>query len=168
MAIYSWKCGRKDCELLFLPEKCGIKECEFGQYSHSLNLQFFPPHSFLSQSFLSLRYSKSFRAVYATAPYVTELVEANKLSRDLDFVNNLLEKRNIKKKHEDKLEMKYNIRRKRLNIVREEMKQRIKAVSAEIKRFNSRINQYQQNNQGRFFQRLNNEQGNHQYEIPNC
>ena len=51
------------------------------------------------------------------------------------------------------------------------MKQRIKALGAKIKRFNSRINQYQQNrmfvkNQGRFFQRLNEEE-NHQYEIPN-
>ena len=67
------------------------------------------------------------------------------LSRDLDFVNSLIEKRNIKKKHEDRLERRYNIRRKRRNIVREEMKQRIKTVGAKIKRFNSRINQYQQN-----------------------
>ena len=86
-------------------------------------------------------------------------------------MNNLLEKRNIKKKHKDRLEKRYNIRRKRLNIVREEMKQRIKALGVKIKRFNSRINQYQQNrmfvkNQGRFFQRLNEEE-NHQYEIPN-
>ena len=45
-------------------------------------------------------------------------------------------------------------------------------MGAKITRFNSRINQYQQNwtfanNQGRFFQRLNNEEENHQYEIPN-
>ena len=78
------------------------------------------------------------------------------LSRDLDFVNNLLKKRNIKKKHKARLERKYSIRRKRLNIIREEIKQRIEAVGAKIKRFNSRINQYQQNrmflnNQGRFF-----------------
>ena len=103
--------------------------------------------------------------MYAAAAYVTELVGANRLpktkkqlwwkrglegklkelSRDLDFVNNLLEKRNIKKKHKDRMERRYNIRRKRLNIVMEEMKQRIKAVGAKVKRFNSRINQYQQN-----------------------
>ena len=52
------------------------------------------------------------------------------------------------------------------------MKQRIKAVGKKIKRLNSRINQYQQNrmfvnNQGRFFQRLNNEEKNHQCEITN-
>ena len=95
------------------------------------------------------------------------------LSRDLDFVNNLLEKRNIKKKHKYRLERKYNIqKKKRLKIVREEMKPQIKAVGAKIKRFNSRTNQFQQNrmfvnNQGRFFQRLNNEERNYQCEIPN-
>ena len=52
------------------------------------------------------------------------------------------------------------------------MKQRIKAAGTKIKRFNTRINQYQQNrmlvnNQGRFFQRLNNKEENHQCEIPN-
>ena len=52
------------------------------------------------------------------------------------------------------------------------MKQRIKVVGAKIKRFSSQINQYQQNrmfinSQGRFFQRLNNEEENHQCEIPN-
>ena len=77
-------------------------------------------------------------------------------------MNILLEKRNIKKKHRDRLERKYNIRRKRLNIVREEMKQQIKAVGAKSKWFISQINQYQQNrmfvnNRGQFFQQLNNE-----------
>ena len=81
--------------------------------------------------------------MYAAAAYVTELVGANKLpkqkkepwwkrrleeklmelSQDFDFVNNLLEKSNIKKKHKDRLERRCNIRRKRLNIVREEIKQ---------------------------------------------
>ena len=121
--------------------------------------------------------------MYAAAAYVPKLVGANKLpkikkeawwkrqlegklkelSRDLHFVNNLREKRNIKKKHNHVLERKYNIRRKKLKIIREEMKQRIKAVGEKTKRFNSRINQYQQNrmfvnNQGRFFQQLNNEE----------
>ena len=129
--------------------------------------------------------------MYAAAAYVSELVGANKLpktkkkpwwkrrlegklkelSQDLDFVNNLLEKRNIKKKHKDRLERKYNIRRKRLNIVRKEMKQRINDLDAKIKRFNYLINQYQQNwmfvnNQGQFFQQLNNEEENRQCEIP--
>ena len=94
------------------------------------------------------------------------------LRPDLDFVNNLLEKGNIKKKHKEGLEKRYIIRRKRLNIVREEMKQLIKTVGAIIKRFNSSVNQYQENwlfinNQGLFFRRLNNEEENHQSEIPN-
>ena len=75
--------------------------------------------------------------MYAAAAYVTELVGVNKLpktkkepwwkrrleeklmelSQDFDFVNNLLEKSNIKKKHKDRLERRCNIRRKRLNIV---------------------------------------------------
>ena len=50
------------------------------------------------------------------------------------------------------------IQRKRLNIVREEMKQWIKAVGAKIRRFNLRNNQYKHNymfvnNQARLFQR---------------
>ena len=131
-------------------------------------------------------------AMYVAAAYVSELVGANKLPetkkepwwkrrlkgklkelrRDLNFVNNLFEKRNIKKKHKDRLERKCDIRGKRFNIVKEEMKQRIKAVGAKIKRFNSRINHYQQNrmfvsNKERFFQRLNNEEENQQCEIPN-
>ena len=80
--------------------------------------------------------------MYAAAAYVSELVGANKipktkmepwwmrrlqgslkeLGRDSDFVNNLLEKRNIKKKNKDMLERKYNIRRKTLKNVMEEMK----------------------------------------------
>ena len=80
--------------------------------------------------------------MHTAAAYVTELVGANKLPktkkepwwkrwlegklkeprRDLDFVNNLLEQRNIKKKHKDRLERRYSIRRKRLNIVKGEMK----------------------------------------------
>ena len=88
------------------------------------------------------------------------------LSRHLDS------RKDILKRNKCRLERRYNIVRKRLNIVREEMKQRIKAAGAKIKRFNSRINQYQQNrmfanNQGRFFQRLSHEEENHQYEIPN-
>ena len=95
-----------------------------------------------------------------------------KLSRDLDCMNFLLEKRNIKKKHKDRVERRYNIGRTRPNIVSDELKQQIKAAGATIKRFNSRINQYQQNrmfvnNEGQFFQRLNNEEENHQCEIPN-
>ena len=52
------------------------------------------------------------------------------------------------------------------------MKELFKAVGAKIKQFISWINQDQQNwmfvsNQGRFFRRLDNEEENHQCEIPN-
>ena len=58
-------------------------------------------------------------------PWWKRRLEENlrKLSRDLDFVNNLLGKTNIKKKQKDRLERKYDIQRKRLNIVRETMMQ---------------------------------------------
>ena len=58
-------------------------------------------------------------------PWWKRWLEENlrKLSRDLDFLNNLLGKTNIKKKQKDRLERKYNIQIKRLNIVRETMMQ---------------------------------------------
>ena len=91
---------------------------------------------------------------------------------NLDSVSILLEKRNIKMKHEESRERKYNIRGKSLNIIMEEMKQRIMVVGAKIKRFNSRINQYRQNrmffnDQGRFFQRLNNKEEDFQCQFSN-
>ena len=75
-------------------------------------------------------------------------------------------------KHEESRERKYNIRGKSLNIIMEEMKQRIMVVGAKIKRFNSRINQYRQNrmffnDQGRFFQRLNNKEEDFQCQFSN-
>ena len=102
--------------------------------------------------------------MYAAAAYVSDLSGAStlpktkkeswrkkrlegkmrELSREFEFANILLKKRDFKKKHKDRLERKYNIQRKRLNIAREEMKERIKAVGAKIKRFNSRSNQCQQ------------------------
>ena len=60
-------------------------------------------------------------------------------------MSNLFEKRNIKKKNKDRLGRRYNIRRKRLNIVKEEMKKQIKVVGVKNKRLTSQINQYQQN-----------------------
>ena len=62
------------------------------------------------------------------------------------------------------MERKYNIRRKRLNIVREEMKQQMKAVGAKVKQFTLELTNDNRivNNQGQFFQRLNNEEEYHQ------
>ena len=82
----------------------------------------------------------------------------------------LFEKKMIKKKYKDRLEIKCNIQRKKVNIFRKEMKQQIKDIAANSKRYKSRINQYQQNwifvnNQGQFSQQLSNKEESHQWEI---
>ena len=60
----------------------------------------------------------------------------------------------------EQLEKKYNIRRKGMNTVIEELKQRVLAKAAKIKRYEQRITQYKQNiifkqDQKRFYQELN-------------
>ena len=72
----------------------------------------------------------------------------------------LIEKKKIKHKHRSCLQNKYKIPQKGLATVKEEILQRIKAITGKIKRYNNRINQYQQNrtfqnNQGKFYQQLN-------------
>ena len=63
----------------------------------------------------------------------------------------------IKRKYKHDLERRYKIGQKGLKTVKEEIKQRISAKVGKIKRYSSKINQYQQNrvflnNQKRFFQ----------------
>ena len=82
------------------------------------------------------------------------------LNKDLGYINILIERKNIKKKHKDGLERRYKLKRRRLLVTREEIKERIKAKNNIIKRYQSRINQYQQNrtfknNQGKFYRELN-------------
>ena len=128
--------------------------------------------------------------IYAGAALVTEMVGANKLkskqkepwwkrrletkvremNRDLGRINTLLEKKPIKKKHYERLKRKYNVKTKGLKVVREEIKQRIKAKVGKITRYQNRISQYQQNrmfnnNEGRFYQQLNNDVNNQTNEI---
>ena len=84
------------------------------------------------------------------------------LNRDLGRVNALIEKKAVKKKESDELQRKYRLKQKGLQIVKEELKQRIKAKSGKITRYNQRIKQYQQNrqfknNEAGFYKRLNNE-----------
>ena len=86
------------------------------------------------------------------------------LNKDLSRVNMLIERRKVKKKHEDLLQKRYNIKQKGLQTTKEIISQRIKAKVAKIKRYNQRISQFQQNrlfsnNEGRFYQQLNNDQG---------
>ena len=57
-------------------------------------------------------------------------------SKDKDFSNF---------RHWERLERKYSIRVKRLNVVIEELKQRITAVAAKVRRYQGRVDSYRQN-----------------------
>ena len=86
--------------------------------------------------------------------------QVKQLNEDLGHMNTLIERKNIKKKDKDGLERRYELKRKGLPVTREEIKERIKAKNNKIKRYQSRINQYQQNrtfkdNQGKFYRELN-------------
>ena len=48
-------------------------------------------------------------------------------------------------RHWERLERKYNIRVKRLNVVVEELKQRITAIAAKVRRYQGRVDSYRQN-----------------------
>ena len=57
------------------------------------------------------------------------------------------------------MERKYSIRVKRLNIVFEELKQRITAIAAKVKRYQAQVDSYRQNrlfenNQNQFYRKL--------------
>jgi len=93
------------------------------------------------------------------------------LNRDLGRVNALFEKKAVKKKESDELQRKHKLKQKGLQIVKEELKQRIKAKSGKIARYNQRIKQYQQNrqfknNEAGFYKRLSNEGIQSESEVP--
>ena len=82
------------------------------------------------------------------------------LNRDQGRINSLIEKNTLKERITVRLQQKYKIKQKGLKLVREETKQRIKADSAKIKRYNNRISQYYQNrmfsnNEGKFYEQFN-------------
>ena len=70
--------------------------------------------------------------------------QAKQLSKDLGYINALIERKSIKKKHKDGLERRYKLKRRGLPVTREETKERIKEKNYKIKGYQSRINQYQQ------------------------
>ena len=72
------------------------------------------------------------------------MVEKGNGIKDLGHINTLIGRKNIKKKQKDGLEKRYKMKRKGLAVTREEIKERIKAKNNKIKRYQSRINQYQQ------------------------
>ena len=93
------------------------------------------------------------------------------LNRDLGRVNALFEKKAVKKKESDELQRKYKLKQKGLQIVKEELKQRINAKSGKIARYNQRIKQYQQNrqfknNEAGFYKRLSNAGIQSESEVP--
>ena len=97
--------------------------------------------------------------------------KTKELNKDLGHINSLIEKERLKYKARKRLENKYKIKQKSLTLVREEIKQRIKATTGKIKRYDNRISQYQQNrtfknNQGQFYRDLENK-GNLDDDVPN-
>ena len=62
----------------------------------------------------------------------TQIREMNK---DLGRVKALIDKKTIKKRHQDTLERKYKIKHKGLHVAKEEIRQRIKAKTAKISRY---------------------------------
>ena len=48
-------------------------------------------------------------------------------------------------RHQERLERKYSIRVKRLNVVIEELKQRITAIAAKVRRYQGQVDSYRQN-----------------------
>ena len=66
-------------------------------------------------------------------------------------------------RHWERLERKYSIRVKRLNVVIEELKQRITAIAAKVRRYQERVDSYRQNrlfekNQRQFYRDLDQEE----------
>ena len=81
------------------------------------------------------------------------------MNKDFGRVSSLIDKKIVKKRYQDALQRKYGIKQKGLQIVKEEIRQRINAKTAKISRYQQRINQYQQNrmfknNESRFYQNL--------------
>ena len=103
-----------------------------------------------------------------------ETKQVKEMNQDLGRINTLLEKKPIKKKkHSRRLQRKYNMKMKGLKVAREEIKQKIKAKVGKITRYQNGLSQYQQkrmfnNNEGRFYQRLNKEVHNQKNEIPDA
>ena len=95
------------------------------------------------------------------------------LNRDLGRINTIIEKKSVKEKYKDELERKYKIRRRGLQVVKEEIRQKIKAKTGKITRYQQRVSQYKQNrlfrnNERRFYQQLNNESEHLENEVPDA
>ena len=83
----------------------------------------------------------------------------SKTVKDLGHINTLVEGKNIKKKRKDGLKRRYKMKRRGLPVTRKEIKENFKAKNKKIKRYQSGINQHQQNrtfknNQWKFYREL--------------
>ena len=85
------------------------------------------------------------------------------LKKDLSQLESSKDKGVSNFRHWERLERKYSIRVKRLNVVIEELKQRIIAIDAKVRRYQGRVDSYRQNrlfqnNQRQFYRELNQEE----------
>ena len=84
------------------------------------------------------------------------------LRKDLSQLKASKDQDNSNFRHWERLERKYSIRVKRLNVVIEELKQRITAIAAKVRRYQGRVDSYRQyrlfeNNQRQFYRELDQE-----------
>ena len=85
------------------------------------------------------------------------------LRKDLSQLEALKDKDISNFRHCKRLERKYSIRVKRLSVVIQELKQRITAIAAKVRRYQGRVNSYRQNrlfenNQRQFYRVLDQEE----------
>ena len=55
--------------------------------------------------------------------------QVKQVNKNLGNINNLIERKNIKKKHNDGLERRYKMKRRRLPVTRKKMKERIRTTT---------------------------------------
>ena len=85
------------------------------------------------------------------------------LRKDLSQLEASKDKGVSNSRHWERLERKYSIRVKRLNVVVEELKQRITTIAAKVRRYQGRVDSYRQNrlfenNQRQFYRELDEEE----------
>ena len=88
--------------------------------------------------------------------------KVKELRKDLSQIEASKDKGISNFRHWERLERKYNIRVKRLNVVIEELKQRINAIAAKVRTNQGRVDSYRQNrlsenNQMQFYRELDQE-----------
>ena len=85
------------------------------------------------------------------------------LRKDLSQLEASKDKSNSNLRHWERLKRKYSIRVKRLNVVIEELKQKITAIAAKVRKYQGRVDSYRQNrlfenNQRQFYRELDQEE----------